>query len=286
MSLVAAKCTQCGANINIDNTKEAGICEYCGTAFITEKAINYYNAYIINNNSFEGANINVVGGDIENFLKLAKNAIEAKTGQEALDDANRALEIQADSSEAWIRKMEAMQLLSGIDDLKFNEIVSCASNAIKYASGERKRHIKIKIYRFLMQRSLIIMEVALELMENTENTQKAFKAAGISITGISMVQQADCKNIDKLVFMAGTAINFKLKIPETYISNNKKMQEQILILAKLFIRFCNAEVARMKIYGLSPSEQANKERRMWLQKIKEGLSEEKSAEIKSEEIVR
>ena len=38
MPLVAAKCTQCGANIEVDETKEAGICQYCGTAFITEKA--------------------------------------------------------------------------------------------------------------------------------------------------------------------------------------------------------------------------------------------------------
>ena len=43
MGLIAAKCTQCGANIQIDDTKEAGICEFCGTAFITEKAINNYN---------------------------------------------------------------------------------------------------------------------------------------------------------------------------------------------------------------------------------------------------
>ena len=51
MPLVAAKCTQCGANIEVDDTKEAGICKYCGTAFITEKAINNYNTYITNNNT-------------------------------------------------------------------------------------------------------------------------------------------------------------------------------------------------------------------------------------------
>lgn len=28
MALVAAKCPQCGANINVDATKDAGICEY------------------------------------------------------------------------------------------------------------------------------------------------------------------------------------------------------------------------------------------------------------------
>ena len=38
-----AICTQCGANIEVDETREAGICTHCGTAFITEKAINNYN---------------------------------------------------------------------------------------------------------------------------------------------------------------------------------------------------------------------------------------------------
>ena len=37
MGLIAAKCPQCGANIEVDAAKESGICQYCGTAFITEK---------------------------------------------------------------------------------------------------------------------------------------------------------------------------------------------------------------------------------------------------------
>ena len=37
MPLVPAVCTQCGAPIEVDNAKEAGICPHCGTAFITEK---------------------------------------------------------------------------------------------------------------------------------------------------------------------------------------------------------------------------------------------------------
>ncbi|HIZ10458.1 MAG TPA: leucine-rich repeat protein, partial [Candidatus Borkfalkia avicola] len=42
MPLVPAVCTQCGAPIEVDNAKEAGICPRCGTAFITEKVINNY----------------------------------------------------------------------------------------------------------------------------------------------------------------------------------------------------------------------------------------------------
>ena len=43
MPFVPAICTQCGAPIVVDDTKEAGICNHCGTAFITEKAIYNYN---------------------------------------------------------------------------------------------------------------------------------------------------------------------------------------------------------------------------------------------------
>ncbi len=43
MAFIAAKCPQCGANIKVDQTHDAGICPHCGTAFVTEKAINNYN---------------------------------------------------------------------------------------------------------------------------------------------------------------------------------------------------------------------------------------------------
>lgn len=40
MPLVNAKCTHCGANLKVDNTKDAAICEFCGTPYIVEKAIS------------------------------------------------------------------------------------------------------------------------------------------------------------------------------------------------------------------------------------------------------
>ncbi len=76
MALVPAKCTQCGGNIEVDDTHEAGICQHCGTPFITEKAINNYNTTIINNNIFSGANVTIT------------NAVDAKT---AIDIAIIAL---------------------------------------------------------------------------------------------------------------------------------------------------------------------------------------------------
>ena len=40
--LKPAICTQCGANIKVDPSHDAGICQFCGTAFVTEKVINNY----------------------------------------------------------------------------------------------------------------------------------------------------------------------------------------------------------------------------------------------------
>ena len=50
MKLVSAKCPNCSANIEVDPTKDAGICNYCQTAFITEKAINPINYNVGHNN--------------------------------------------------------------------------------------------------------------------------------------------------------------------------------------------------------------------------------------------
>lgn len=75
MGLIAAKCTACGANIEVDDTREAGICQYCGTAFITEKVINHYHTYVTNNNNFAGATIHITGSDTDELLELAKKEL-------------------------------------------------------------------------------------------------------------------------------------------------------------------------------------------------------------------
>ena len=81
MSLKAAICTQCGGKIEVDDSKEAGICPFCGTAFITEKVINQY----VTQNNFAGATINVQGGvDTENLYKIARRAIYANNRDDVL----------------------------------------------------------------------------------------------------------------------------------------------------------------------------------------------------------
>jgi len=53
--MVPAVCTQCGGKILVDDSHDAGICEYCGTPFVTEKVINNYN----NSFNIKSATINI-----------------------------------------------------------------------------------------------------------------------------------------------------------------------------------------------------------------------------------
>lgn len=43
MPIVSAICPSCSAPLEVDNKTEAGVCKFCGNAFITEKAINSFN---------------------------------------------------------------------------------------------------------------------------------------------------------------------------------------------------------------------------------------------------
>ena len=77
MPLVPALCPQCGASIKVDNSKNACICEYCGTALITEKAINNYN---ITNN----VNVNTSGNTINIFYNNSTSDISNQQNTESV----------------------------------------------------------------------------------------------------------------------------------------------------------------------------------------------------------
>ena len=64
MPFVSAICTNCGATLKVDNSKDASICEFCGTPFIVEKAINNYNT----TNNISNSVVNIFGGNSADFV--------------------------------------------------------------------------------------------------------------------------------------------------------------------------------------------------------------------------
>ena len=97
MGLVAAKCAQCGADIEVDESRESGYCPHCGTKYITEKVIhNTYNT--VNNTTNNTVNIGqatfISQGEnslqslrekFEAYLKLGESDRLVETAEEMLE---------------------------------------------------------------------------------------------------------------------------------------------------------------------------------------------------------
>lgn len=78
MPLIPAKCTECGANINIDSEKKLGVCEYCGQPFVVQEAIQNFNTSynITNNNNISAKVVNVYDNKSSDFIIKAGELVE------------------------------------------------------------------------------------------------------------------------------------------------------------------------------------------------------------------
>lgn len=163
MGFVAAKCTECGADIEVDETREAGICKYCGTAFITEKAINNYNTHITNNNNFAGANINVIGGDLNTYIELAKIAYNSKNYSEVLNYCTKIMLIDISNADAWLLKAKSCGFESTLNNLKCQEVLVAAQKAIDLVVFEDKEKVTDEIIPIVTSQIIALLNIWLQL---------------------------------------------------------------------------------------------------------------------------
>lgn len=108
MPLVSAKCTNCGANLEVDNTKDAAICPYCGTPYIVEKAINY----VINNtnvsNVITNSTVFISNGiqtDANYHFKTCINYLKMGQEKKAQDSIVEARKIEPDNGKYYFYHM-------------------------------------------------------------------------------------------------------------------------------------------------------------------------------------
>lgn len=281
MPLVAAKCTQCGANIEVDDTKEAGICKHCGTAFITEKAINNYNTYITNNNNFAGANINVVGGDIKNLLDIAKTSLNGGNGKEAFDYANKTLEIKADCHEAWLIKMKALEYMGTIGDPRISEVTTCGKNAMDFAPSDIKDEIEKEVYSYYLSRAFSLLLLATEKINDVEQLKQTFQTFAVvsALTAGQRTMQTDATTVNLMEGLSNSALVLKLTVPKEKIANNSEYQNLVKAVANQYVEYSKGLTERYAIYGSKLLDSAVEARRKTLGFFKDGLNEENQSDI-------
>lgn len=281
MPFVPAKCPQCGANIEVDNTHDAGICKYCGTPFVTEKVIQNYNTYITNNNNFNGASINIQAGDFQNFLNLANKSLDAREGEEALKYANKALELDSKSPEAWIAKMLSMELIATFKDDKANETIEYGKNAIVYASDDKKETIENTVYTHYLKRAQSLFSIINGRVRDTAAikdalTQLRWNApAGAS----QRINAADSSTVNTLNKLNGSALLLKISVPTEKIMENSEYQKLVLELCNQCVRYINGLQDRYAIYSANFSEDARKAHKAELIMLETGLTPEDSKSI-------
>ncbi|MCR5303612.1 MAG: hypothetical protein K6E33_03545 [Lachnospiraceae bacterium] len=61
VKMVAAVCTQCGGELQVDPDKEKAVCPFCGTSFLVEKAVNNYNVQHATIEHADNVNIDMKG---------------------------------------------------------------------------------------------------------------------------------------------------------------------------------------------------------------------------------
>ena len=81
MTLVPAKCPECGGNVVVDNEKDAWICDFCKTPFIVDKAIQTFNTTYNTTNVSNVTNNNDIKADVVNVYESKASDFVIKAGE-------------------------------------------------------------------------------------------------------------------------------------------------------------------------------------------------------------
>jgi len=157
MPFVKAICSNCGATLTVDDNKEAATCEYCGTPYVVEKAVNTYNTTY----NIENANITLMN---EGKLKAKTEAAEKFLAAYEWDTAKRFSE----------------DLMKEFPEDYHGYLYYCMAvtkdwTDFEYAIVDANRNELIDIYK--MAAILIPSEMARNLQEKYDNYSKGYQAA-------------------------------------------------------------------------------------------------------------
>ena len=136
MALVPAICTQCGAQIEVDNTHEAGICKFCGTPFITEKAIYKYTTV---HNVTQNITKIIYGNEkdeAEDFFNRGVTQLKIENWVEAYKAFNKACKTAPQVAKYWLYSAVAQtQNMTSLDEICLDEDrdIYCGSTRIAAA---------------------------------------------------------------------------------------------------------------------------------------------------------
>lgn len=128
------KCEMCGST---DLVKQDGmfVCQVCGTKYSVEEAKKMM---------IEGT-VHVDSSHlVENYLSMAKNALEAGNNAEADNYCNKIIEVDPSSYEAWFIKGKAVGWQSTLGNQRISETINAFTHALENCPEEKKADLMEK----------------------------------------------------------------------------------------------------------------------------------------------
>lgn len=191
MALVPAICIQCGAQIEVDDTHEAGICKYCGTAFITEKVINNYVTNVTNQ---------IYAKEVRIVDERSKELWRQLEAYDKMNDSQKRWKIITELSEITPWDPRVWLYLAKINSSSNSHYVDYMKKAISVADGTEKEELSLKLDRF-------IDDIKKRREETRDKLNKIFE-------DISIFDGLYCQPTGGYSYIVGTARCF-------YVKNNK-----------------------------------------------------------------
>jgi len=146
--MMPAICPQCGGQIEVDAQREKAFCQYCGTPFIVEKAINTYN---LQHATIEHVNsINIIKTSaVESVLSFVKD--QQKRNDEKKEEERKRIEESTKSlKKYWWIYLLMLLIVFGLlfilsDEEKRNEISKNTSSSD--LEGKNYKDVVIKLQK-------------------------------------------------------------------------------------------------------------------------------------------
>ncbi len=212
MSKINIKCTKCGETVQLDDNRTEGFCNYCGSKIFIKDLIK------------DEPKSETSNSRLNNYIALAKSAVEGRNGEEALKYANLALEFDAFNTDVIELKMKALLLINLKTDVsKTDEIMACAKRVV-----DKDMTKQALIYN-------LFLHMAYQLIEKKLKDIQSFDMEfSDSLDNITMLNQHIDKG-EKLHKEALECLKYFYAVPKEAIIENKVFIEE----AKEFIKIWN-----------------------------------------------
>ena len=253
MSLVDIKCPNCGASIQLDNSRESGFCSYCGSKVQIQEAINKIKIDR--------------SGDIEKYLSIGFAATEMGNGQEAYDYANKVLKIDSQNAEAWELKMSGIGCMPGYN---CHQMVAAGNKALELTTSSEIRNrvyiALLSICPFYLQNTYNELLQDLQIQKDLyESYRKLYPStAAERMLKEDFILMSTYENMTQIPTLRFT-------VPDEEIEKNEEFAEITVEIAKGWIACGLALNERYKIYNMYLSDEGLEYWKDILEKIKRGL---------------